>query len=85
MVYTNSHDKACGQPPPESYKKVRHLRQNSENVKYFVVFSYLFYPCSLPAMHTSHHFFHTACRYSEESIGTGDTTEENARDIDLNT
>ena len=85
MVYSRPGDITCGHPPVESYKKIRHLRQNVDNIRYFVVFSYIFFPCSLPKGHKSHHYFHTACKYSEESVDSYHRTETNAKDIDLDT
>jgi|SRR5215217_3070965 len=67
-VYSSSLSKPCEQPPSESYKKVRHLRIRNEKERYFVVFSYMFFPCSLPKGHGSAHYFHYSCRYSEETL-----------------
>jgi hypothetical protein len=58
----------CHAPPIDSFKKVRHLRENKEKKRYFAVFSYIFFPCALPKGHTSIHFHPWESRYSEESI-----------------
>ena len=85
MVYTDPHVPHCMHLPPESYKKIRHLRQNNEGQKYFVIFAYTFFPCSLPTDHKDHHFFRSACKYSEESIYPDVYIEKNAKDIELDT
>lgn len=67
-VFANSDTPLCHDLPPESFRKARHLRLSPTKKYYFVVFSYLFFPCILPKGHTSLHYFPSSCDYSEESV-----------------
>ncbi len=74
--------KPCRVPPVESFLKVRHLRENDVHKNYFVVFSYIFYPCSLPKNHESPHYHPSQCKYSEESLEHHDSVPIIEQDID---
>lgn len=67
-IYSSEHSVPCGQPPAESFKRVRHLRLNENKERYFVIFSFTFFPCSLPKGHGSQHYFHYVTKYSEETL-----------------
>lgn len=77
-TYADPDSKPCHQPPMDAFKKIRHLRLNSNDERYFVVFSYTFFPCALPKGHSSPHYFPYNARYSEETL---DHVEYTARDL----
>lgn len=67
-VFCDPNAKPCHQPPQESFRKVRHLRQDSQHKHFFVVYSYIYFPCILPKTHKGLHHHPFECMYSEEYL-----------------
>lgn len=67
-VFIDPDTPVCKEIPIESYKKVRHLRENEDHKRFFAVYSYVYFPCVLPQNHKHMHYHPFESRYSEEAI-----------------